>query len=120
MGTEQLPRVEKYSVIMDLTANNEANVPPRRGSISKYPGTRQYGARFALTTLFVINLLNYADRYVPSSVKALFQDELQLTDFQTSLPTTGKKEGFQFKYYVKFHKCMLYVTSYHSTYYNVQ
>ena len=33
--------------------------------------------------------MNYADRYVPSSVKPLYQSELQLTDFQSSLPSVS-------------------------------
>ena len=53
------------------------------------PGTRQYGARRALIVLTTINFLNFADRYVPSSVKSLIQSELNLSDFQSSLPSTG-------------------------------
>jgi MFS family permease len=52
-------------------------------------GERQKGARFALIVLSGINLLNYADRYVPSGVKELIKDDLNLTDAETSLPTTG-------------------------------
>jgi MFS family permease len=50
---------------------------------------RQPGSRTALLTLTAINLLNFADRYVPSAVKSLIQDDLHLSDFQTSLPSTG-------------------------------
>ena len=53
------------------------------------PGTRQYGARNALIVLTTINFLNYADRYVPSSVKSLIQADLNLNDFESSLPSTG-------------------------------
>jgi MFS transporter, Spinster family, sphingosine-1-phosphate transporter len=53
------------------------------------PGERQEGARFALLVLSGINLLNFADRYVPSGVKELIKDDLNLTDAETSLPTTG-------------------------------
>lgn len=53
------------------------------------PGQRQKGARFALLVLSGINLLNFADRYVPSGVKELIKDDLHLTDAETSLPTTG-------------------------------
>lgn len=53
------------------------------------PGIRQYGARNALIVLTTINFLNYADRYVPSSVKSLIQADLQLNDFESSLPSTG-------------------------------
>jgi MFS transporter, Spinster family, sphingosine-1-phosphate transporter len=52
-------------------------------------GKRQEGARFALLVLSGINLLNFADRYVPSGVKELIKDDLHLTDAETSLPTTG-------------------------------
>lgn len=54
-----------------------------------YPFKRQYGARFALNILAAINLLNFADRYVVSSVKQLIEDDLHLTDFETALPVTG-------------------------------
>src|SRR6188768_2151314 len=47
------------------------------------------GARFAVTVLTAMNLLNYVDRFVPSAVKGLFKKDLDLTDFQTSLPLTG-------------------------------
>lgn len=52
-------------------------------------GNRQEGARFALLVLSGINLLNFADRYVPSGVKELIKEDLNLTDAETSLPTTG-------------------------------
>ena len=67
--------------------NRHHELPTTTATI--YPGMRQYGARMTLITLSIINLMNYADRYVPSSVKSLIQDELQSSDFQTSLPTTG-------------------------------
>lgn len=54
----------------------------------KYPNTRQYGARHALLVLSAVNLLNFADRYVPSAVKQLIIDDLNITDFQSSLPAT--------------------------------
>ena len=57
---------------------------------SNHAGTRQTGARLAIWTLTAINFLNYADRYVPSSVKSLIQTDLKLSDFETSLPSTGK------------------------------
>lgn len=47
------------------------------------------GALFALLILTAMNMLNYVDRWVPSAVKSLFQDELGLTDDQTSYPLTG-------------------------------
>ena len=57
----------------------------------KMSGVRQQGARAALITLTAINFLNFADRYVPSAVKSLIQADLHLTDFETSLPSTGRK-----------------------------
>lgn len=55
----------------------------------KFPKYRQYGAKSALYILSSINLLNYADRYIPASVKPLYQEDLELSDFQSSLPSTG-------------------------------
>ena len=52
-------------------------------------GGRQEGARYAIIILTSINLLNYADRYVPASVKDLIKEDLNLTDVETSLPATG-------------------------------
>ena len=53
----------------------------------QHPMTR--GASYAILVLTIMNLLNYLDRYVPSVVKDLFKHDLNLTDFQTSLPITG-------------------------------
>mmetsp|Transcript_33126 Transcript_33126/g.77520 ORF Transcript_33126/g.77520 Transcript_33126/m.77520 type:complete len:481 (-) Transcript_33126:18-1460(-) len=53
------------------------------------PNRRQEGARAALVTLSAINLLNFADRYVPSAVKTLLQEELKLSDAETAYPTTA-------------------------------
>ena len=64
--------------------DDSANSSPRN-----YIGKRQTGARLAILTLTAINFLNYADRYVPSSVKSLIQTDLKLSDFETSLPSTG-------------------------------
>lgn len=54
-----------------------------------HPHQRQEGARAALVTLSLVNLMNYCDRYVPNAVKELLKDELHLTDFETSLPTAA-------------------------------
>ncbi len=43
-------------------------------------------AGFTVVVLTMMNLLNYIDRWVPSAVKPLFQEDLKLTDTQTSLP----------------------------------
>jgi MFS transporter, Spinster family, sphingosine-1-phosphate transporter len=56
------------------------------------PGTSSpavSGATFAVVVLTAINLLNYVDRYVPSAVKVLFQQDLHLTDDETSFPLTA-------------------------------
>lgn len=53
------------------------------------PCSRQEGARYALLVLTAVNLLNYADRYVPSAVKELIKDDLNLSDTETTYPTTG-------------------------------
>ena len=47
------------------------------------------GARFAIIVLTAMNLLNYIDRYVPSAVKPLFQEELGFSDAQTAYPLTA-------------------------------
>ena len=57
-------------------------------SLGEY-GQRAEGAREALLILTAINLLNFADRYVPASVKELIKEDLNLTDAETALPTTG-------------------------------
>lgn len=56
----------------------------------KFPFQQQEGAMYALRLLSAINLLNFADRYVPAAVKSEIQDDLNLNDFQTALPNTGK------------------------------
>ena len=64
---------------------------PRRGRTlpRDSPNGRQEGARRALLILTAINLLNFADRYVPASVKEPIKEDLDLTDTETALPTTG-------------------------------
>lgn len=47
------------------------------------------GAMFALFVLTLMNMLNYVDRWVPSAVKELFKQDLQLTDAQTAWPLTA-------------------------------
>ena len=47
------------------------------------------GATYAVTILTAMNLLNYADRYVPSAIKELYKKDLHLTDMQTSIPLTA-------------------------------
>lgn len=53
------------------------------------PRANAPGATFALIVLTAMNLLNYVDRWVPSAVKSLFKEDLQLTDAETSWPLTA-------------------------------
>jgi len=53
-------------------------------------------AKYALGVLTAINLLNYIDRYIPSSTKDLFKKDLGLTDAQTSIPLTAFIVVFMF------------------------
>ena len=55
----------------------------------KHRNCRQEGAQYGLQLLTVINLLLYADQYVPSAVKSGIQDSLHLSDFETALPNAG-------------------------------
>lgn len=55
----------------------------------RHPMQRQQGAKYALRMLAAINLLNFADRYIPAAVKSQIKEELHLTDFETALPNTG-------------------------------
>ena len=64
-------------------------LPVGRTLDDEFPYTRQYGAQAALRMVSAINMLNFADRYIPLAVKPLFQEELNLNDFESSLPTTG-------------------------------
>jgi len=66
-----------------------ASVPAERSEAGRKPSQVPQGAGFALAVLTAMNLLNYLDRYVPSSVKDLFKKDLGLTDTQTSLPLTA-------------------------------
>ena len=54
-----------------------------------FPYLRQYGANIALIVLTLVNLISYADSYIASSVKQLIIDDLHISDFQSSLPSTG-------------------------------
>lgn len=74
----------------DLEAESEVIAQGKLQKLSsrKY-GVRQPGARYALLVLTSINLLNYIDRFVPSAVKVLIKEDLNLTDAETSYPLTG-------------------------------
>ena len=47
------------------------------------------GGMDSLMILTVVNLFNYIDRYLPSALKSQIQEDLGLTDLQTSLPLTA-------------------------------
>ncbi|PRP80827.1 major facilitator transporter [Planoprotostelium fungivorum] len=49
----------------------------------------QKGAVYALCVLTLINLINYADRFIPSSTKDLYKKDLQLSDAESSAPMTA-------------------------------
>lgn len=55
----------------------------------KFPNTRQYGARYAVIILFVMNLINFSDRYIPSAIKPLYKKDLKLNDLESALPITA-------------------------------
>lgn len=51
--------------------------------------SRRPGALYAACCLTCINILNYADRYLPSATKDLIKEDLQLSDAQTALPLSA-------------------------------
>lgn len=50
------------------------------------PASFRQSATFAVVVLTAMNLLNYIDRWAPSAVKPLFQEDLKLSDEESSLP----------------------------------
>lgn len=52
------------------------------------PNVRQEGAMQALWIITFLSVLNFMDQSLASSVKVLFQKDLNLTDVETSYPTT--------------------------------
>jgi hypothetical protein len=52
------------------------------------PNVRQEGAMQALWIVTFLSVLNFIDQSLASSVKVLFQKDLDLTDVETSYPTT--------------------------------
>ncbi|PRP81131.1 major facilitator superfamily protein [Planoprotostelium fungivorum] len=48
----------------------------------------QKGAYVTLAILTLVNLLNYADRMIPSATKSLYQKEFDITDMQSSIPAS--------------------------------
>ncbi len=57
--------------------------PAKRGKVSSKPTRGQ--ARFAFSVLFLVNILNYADRYVLSAILPSIKHEFHLTDFHGGL-----------------------------------
>ena len=56
---------------------------------SNNPFSRQEGGVFALKLLTLINLINYGDRLVASSLKSELQSAFNLNDFQSTFPGLG-------------------------------
>lgn len=59
--------------------------PTKPGSSARNTRPGRGQARFAFTILLIINILNYADRYVLSAVLPQIKHEFHLTDFQGGL-----------------------------------
>src|SRR2546425_13303455 len=57
--------------------------PAKRGRVSSKPTRGQ--ARFAFSVLFLVNILNYADRYVLSAVLPGIKHDFHMTNFQGGL-----------------------------------
>src|SRR5947209_4406932 len=57
--------------------------PTNRGKVSNKPTTKQ--ARFAFSVLLLVNVLNYADRYVLSAVLPAIKHDFHLSDFHGGL-----------------------------------
>ena len=53
------------------------------------PASLPGGARFALTVLTAMNLLNYMDRVIPSAVKDLYKADLGIDDLDSGFPMTA-------------------------------
>lgn len=58
------------------------------------PNRRQDGAIGALRTLGFINLINYADRIIISVCKLQIEDDLNLDDFEVTIPHLGMAIAF--------------------------
>ena len=82
---------------------------------NKHKNCRQEGAQYALQLLTVINLLLYADQYVPSAVKSGIQESLHLSDFETALPNAGMllhSSYFDIYYIYRVNRCVYDIFSY--------
>src|SRR5436305_11362151 len=57
--------------------------PTKRGKVSNKPTRGQ--ARFAFSVLLIVNILNYADRYVLSAILPGIKHDFNMTDFEGGL-----------------------------------
>lgn len=53
------------------------------------PNIRQEGAMKALGIITLLGIFNFADQSVPSAVKTLFAEDLNMTDAQSSYPVAA-------------------------------
>ncbi len=72
-----------------MTTSHAASHRAKKSHPPQTHRTPPPGAKLALVVLTAMNLLNYADRYIPSAVKDLYKRDLHLSDLQTSLPLTA-------------------------------
>ena len=74
-----------------LLASGVVDSAAAASPVPAYPRmfSKEDKGRYALITLTLINLLNYIDRYVPSATKQYIQDDLHLSDTETSVPLTA-------------------------------
>ncbi|MFI5274933.1 MAG: MFS transporter, partial [Ktedonobacterales bacterium] len=61
------------------------------GTASRQDTTRRVGryARYVFWLMFVINFLNYLDRWIFTGLSAVIQQDLRIDDFQIGLLTSG-------------------------------
>ena len=92
-GQQQLPSTSRSSptYLPSSTVDGASSSPS-----SPPPGSRLLlgvwhppGAVFSFLVLFLINLLNYIDRFIPSAVKRKLQAAFDINDFESSLPLTA-------------------------------
>lgn len=53
------------------------------------PNIRQEGAMKALGIITLLGIFNFADQSVPSAVKTLFADDLNISDAESSYPVAA-------------------------------
>ena len=64
---------------------------PATGSVSTQETARRVGryARYVFWLMFVINFLNYLDRWIFTGLSAIIQQDLRIDDFHIGLLTSG-------------------------------